>query len=113
MDLKLKEENKNTHKKNSPHIHITNENHTLKRTKITHHPIFPKILYIAKKSKMHTTIFIDSHTRDGVIKTHSNTDKQPHSNKNEPHTYHYIKVGGAFNKFPDFFVQAFKIVVDS
>ena len=26
--------------------------------------------------------------------------------------YIYIR-GGAFNKFPDFFVQAFKIVVDS
>ena len=26
------------------------------------------------------------------------------------HTYIYIR--GAFNKFPDFFVQAFKIVVD-
>ena len=27
--------------------------------------------------------------------------------------YIYIYVRGAFNKFPDFFVQAFKIVVDS
>ena len=27
------------------------------------------------------------------------------------HTYTYIR--GAFNKFPDFFLQAFKIVVDS
>ena len=27
--------------------------------------------------------------------------------------YIYIYIRGAFNKFPDFFVQAFKIVVDS
>ena len=25
----------------------------------------------------------------------------------------FIKIRGAFNRFPDFFVQAFKIVVDS
>ena len=25
----------------------------------------------------------------------------------------YVYIRGAFNKFPDFFVQAFKIVVDS
>ena len=25
----------------------------------------------------------------------------------------YIYIRGAFNKFPDFFVQAFKVVVDS
>ena len=29
------------------------------------------------------------------------------------HTYIYIYIRGVFNKFPDFFVQAFKIVVDS
>ena len=29
------------------------------------------------------------------------------------HIYIYIYIHGAFNKFPDFFVQAFKIVVDA
>ena len=27
--------------------------------------------------------------------------------------YDWLEIHGAFNKFPDFFVQAFKIVVDS
>ena len=33
--------------------------------------------------------------------------------KDIPIEYIYSIVRGAFNKFPDFFVQAFKIVVDS
>ena len=32
---------------------------------------------------------------------------------NQPYIYIYIYIRGAFNKFPDFFVQAFKIVVNS
>ena len=29
------------------------------------------------------------------------------------YSYEYAKIRGAFNKFPDFFKQAFKIVIDS
>ena len=35
------------------------------------------------------------------------------SKKTKGHIYIYIYIYGAFNKFPDFFVQAFKIVLDS
>ena len=51
----------------------------------------------------YTLILTHKHTQ-----THTQTHTHTHA---DTHTHTHIR--GTFNKFPDFFVQAFKIVVDS
>ena len=51
---------------------------------------------------------ITDYLRKTLSLSHTHTHTRTHI-----YIYIYIYIGSAFNKFPDFFVQALKIIVDS